>query len=77
MDAVRSAFNRLLTKTGIKGSFKLCGRPRPRCWRTHNGPMYATCFWVAAGNIADIHYAKAAQGRLAKALAWLAKQYGL
>lgn len=77
-DAVRSAFNRLLKKTGLKGSFKLFRKTSASLLADSQWPDVRHLFLgLAAGNIADEHYAKAALGRLAKALVWLAKQYGV
>lgn len=77
-DAVRSAFARLLKKTGLKGSFKLFRKTSASLLADSQWPDVRHLFLgLAAGNIADIHYARAAQGRLAEALAWLGQQYGL
>jgi integrase len=77
-DAVRSAFNRLLKKTGIKGSFKLFRKTSASLLADSQWPdVYDLFLGLAAAKISDRHYAKAAQGRLAKALAWLGKKYGI
>ena len=77
-DAVRSAFNRLLKKTGLKGSFKLFRKTSASLLADSQWPdVYDLFLGLAAAKISDIHYAKAAQGRLAKALVWLGKQYGI
>ncbi len=73
-DAVKSAFFRLLKKTGFQESFKMLRKTLASLLADSQWPDVRHLFLgLAAGTIADAHYAKAAQGRLTKALAWLGK----
>ena len=72
-DAVRSAFARLLTKTSIRGTFKMlrkssAGLLANRAWSS----LVDLFLGHAAAKLSDKHYAKAAMGRLAQATRWLA-----
>ena len=77
-DCVKNGFFRLLQKTKLKGSFKLLRKTSASLLKDSDyNDVYDLFLGLAAGKISDKHYAKAALGRLAKALAWLAKKYGL
>lgn len=77
-DAVKSAFFRLLKKTGLKGSFKLLRKTSASQIADSQWPDVTDLFLgLAAAKISDKHYAKAAKRRLAEALAWLGTEYGI
>jgi len=77
-DAVRCAWNRLVKKTGIAGTFKLLRKTSASLLADSEWPDVVNLYLGhAAASMADLHYAKAAQGRLAAALEWLRGQFGV
>jgi integrase len=77
-DCVKNGFFRLLKKTKLTGSFKLLRKTSASMLKDSDyNDVYDLFLGLAAGKISDKHYAKAAQGRLTMALAWLAGQYGI
>jgi integrase len=77
-DAIKSAFDRLLLKTKLTGSYKLLRKTSASLLADSQWPDVVDLFLGhAAAKISDKHYAQAAQGRLRDALEWLRGRYGV